>query len=565
MPDVVDYAGLVQQAAEAAAARLRRGARPPPRLAPVEAGSGFVDRNAPPELLPQETVGQMAGRAGQAAADVLLPQTPLGLGMYAIGGPFGPLTKTALLALGAALQPGEAQAGGAEKLAKLGGTLFEKARQAGLMQYPSTGLQRIRALTQPEPIGKGGYTVHLGTGEVPTSGLMVGTYRNADPRTLVLPQGPPSYTDIIQHALENRAALARPEKYLGTWTDPDTGKVYLDVSRRFDPEMIRQATKFGERTGQLSGYNIGAGAGFPIGNWRQFIDDPEYAARLMQLAGEGRQFLSTQPNPVWWDTPTMLGVYGAERRPQLAGFTAATAPNAAPRENVQTMSEYMRRLIRGEPIVQPDWRMPAGTMSRQEGSMIGMEAARTGNLERAALGQPLSGMKVGQEQAALMGDPRAVVIDRHLVRAGEAPERGIYASGEEGDIGSAANYQHQMEATRRTADAVGIDPRDFSAQAWTGARESIRNTSQLFGTPYRGAAVPGESKSYDDHFVDLLNDKADHLGMKRSELEKRLAGGDATLLSAVLGTPAIAEMLKGAGYQLPSISGSTEQPSMSAF
>lgn len=209
----------------------------------------------------------------------------------------------------------------------------------------------------------------------------------------------------------------------------------------------------------------------------------------------------------------------------------------------------MRRQIRGEPIVQPDWRVPEGMMTRQPGGQIGMEESRVPNLMRAQAGDlnALQRAKVREEGLALTGDPNAVVLDRHQARLSEAPARGIFANAQEGVVSSAPKkgptdydlLKNEFTIAARNADRT---PRDFSADVWTGIRETIKNTSELYGTKYRGASVTGESKSYADHFEDLIRDKAQHLGITPAEMEKRLKGGDANLLSWLAATtPAVYE------------------------
>ena len=61
--------------------------------------------------------------------------------------------------------------------------------------------------------------------------------------------------------------------------------------------------------------------------------------------------------------------------------------------------------------------------------------------------------------------------------------------------------------------------------------------AELYGTPYKGSAMTGDSKSYVDHFDELVKQKADHLGISVPEMEARLKKGDTNLLSALLGTP----------------------------
>jgi hypothetical protein len=152
---------------------------------------------------------------------------------------------------------------------------------------------------------------------------MMGIYRNDDPRNLVLPAGQPlSLLDLENFARRNQGALLKPNRYLGTWA-PEHG-TYLDVSQRFDPDAIRTATKFGERTAQEKGYNVGTGQEFPVGNWMNFIQGPEYRQRLREVAEQGHEYMRKYPSAEWWD---MYGspferVYGRENLPWVAGYTA---------------------------------------------------------------------------------------------------------------------------------------------------------------------------------------------------------------------------------------------------
>jgi hypothetical protein len=409
-----------------------------------------------------------------------------------------------------------------------------------LGQFPSTSLGRILGKTKG-----GGYSVNLATGDVPTSGLMVGKYQNTDPRNLVI-SGTPTRADILAMVNKNQKAYQSPDTYLGSWLNPDDAKTYLDVVRRFDPgekNATRLATKYGERSGQLGLYDIGAGQTLPVGNWNEFIRSPEFGQRLTQMAQEGRGYLNQFPAKEWWD---MHGgpferVYGQERLPQVAGYTASTAPNSAPRENLQTMSEYMRRFIKGEPAVQPEWRVPPGEMTRQEGKKIGMETSRAANLRKSesALLSQLREDKVREEAQALMGDPNAVVLDRHWARLAENPAAGVYTAGKPGLVEPGKQYQALKDQISIAAQAANRSPRDYSADVWTGIREHIKANSDLFGQKFKGSAITGESKSYADHFEDLIRDKAKHLGISQEEMERRLSKGDATLMSALLASPLI--------------------------
>jgi hypothetical protein len=442
---------------------------------------------------------------------------------------------------------------GAGRLTKVGrkatGVAKKLVEDAFLGRHPTTNPKTIAAKTR----ASGGYSVNVPTGEIPEEGLMVGKYANDDPRNMVIEGRPVRSTDIEAHAKTNEQALKKPEHYLGTWTDD--GKTYLDVSQRFPGGQVRQATKAGEKTGQLAGFDVGNMESFPIGNWKEFVDSPDFAARLDEMSQRGRQYLDQFPSKEWWD---MHGtgferVYGPENMRQVAGFTAVTAPNSQLRPNVQTMSEYMRRHIKGEPIVQPDWRVPETAMSRTPGTQIGMEKDRAANLGRAAKGnlEEISGNKVREEALAMTGDPNAVPLDRHHIRLSENPAEGVYAGTQEGqlpkDTKSSSPYYHLKGAIGRAAERAGMNVRDYSANVWTGIRETIRGTGELYGTKYRRSAIQGESKGYADHFEDLLKEKADHLGISVPELEQKLRAGDADLLSFVLAVPLGASLL-GLGF-----------------
>jgi len=405
--------------------------------------------------------------------------------------------------------------------------------------FPSTTVGRIRNATNQ----RGGYSVNLATGDQPTSGLMMGRYANNDPRNT---SGPVINANLInEHASKNAIPLSSSENYFGTWLNPEEqSKAYLDVSKRFNPDQIRQATKYGERTGQLAGYNVGSGQSFPVGNWEEFIRSPEFMGpngRLAQMEQVGRDYLARHPTGDWWDIrgSTLEDVYGKSNLPQVAGFTASTAPVSAPRENIQTMSEYMRRHIKGEPILQPNWRVPAGAMTRTEGVQIGMEGSRANNLTQSSLGNygNLSGMKVGEEGRALMGDPKAVVLDRHQIRVSEDPSRGIFASGQPDIIDPKRYGLLKGSITDYAKDYSTKNANRASADIWTGIRETIKNNSDLFGTKFKGSAITGDSKSYIDHFNDLIKDKAEFMKISVPEMKSRLGRGDANLLSLLLSTP----------------------------
>ncbi|MSO81054.1 MAG: hypothetical protein EXQ97_05415, partial [Alphaproteobacteria bacterium] len=168
-----------------------------------------------------------------------------------------------------------------------------------------------------------------------------------------------------------------------------------------------------------------------------------------------------------------------------------------------------------------------------------MEQSRAANLQKSARGdvEALRRDKVREEAAALLGDPNAAVFDRHWARLAEDPARGIFTATQEGVITPGKQYGQLKQSVADYAKTTGRSVRDVSADIWTGIRETIKNKSELFGQRYRGSAITGDSKSYADHFEELIADKAKHLGITLKQMEAKLRAGDATLMSALLATP----------------------------
>lgn len=473
-------------------------------------------------------IAQDALQAGKFAGQMLIPQDMTDLGLMvaatAATGPAGllatPMRRAALGGAMMALDPDEAQA------AK------RKAAEDLLGLFKQTTAGRIQNATRQQ----GGYSVNLATGEIPSSGLMMGKYPNNDPRNMVL-DGPLTRAAIGEHAVTNQQAFSRPDQFFGTWRDPESGKTYLDVSRKFEPQDIRAATKFGERTGQLAGYDVGAGKSFPVGRLEDFVQGPEFARRQTELAEQGYDYMRRMgQTPEWWPMRGTIveDVYGAQNLPYISGYTASTAPNTPPRVNMQQASEYMRRQIAGEPIVQPDWRAPEGLLSLAPGKQMPLEQSRRLNLARTSRGdlEALSREKVNREGQALMGDPNAVVVDRWHIRTAEDPARGVYVAPQEGVIGDSRNYALIEQAISDIARSQGDTPGRFSSMSWTGARERARQTGDLYGVPYRAGSIPAESYGYPAHMSDLINAKAAQLGTSPAEVVRLLRTGAISLLSS---------------------------------
>ena len=439
-----------------------------------------------------------------------------------------------------------------------------KAKPLGELEHgaPTLAQDVVRRTLDPSI---GGATVDPVTGAIPTEGLMVGKFANNDPRNLVLPASEFTPEALQAHMAKNAKNFTTPGTHLGTWVD--NGKVYVDASKQFPPSDLRAATKFGERTGQMSLYDIGKGEVKPIGNFGDFMQSPEYQQRLEQMAREGRDYLDKHPAKEWWDThgTSFERVYGEDKLPHVAGFSAATAPNEGPIRNMQTMTEYMRRHQAGEPTVQPEFRIGDNRphnyepeelgntrvpldepMTYQRGVKMPMETGRANNLNKAAAGdlEVMQREKVQNEARAMAGDPTAVVLDRHHIRLGEDPEKGIYGMAQ-ADALTGPAYQKMVDAISLNAARAGRNPRDYSADVWTGIRNRLQSTGDLYGQKFNKNSITGESKSYSDHFDDLIKQKADQLGITPREVESHLRTGNINLLSHMLSHPGMSALLGG--------------------
>lgn len=75
------------------------------------------------------------GIIDEVGTALMVPQSPLDFGMLALGGPIPKAAKLGAVALGAAMEPSEAEAGGAGKMAALlggGANVIARVRDAGI-------------------------------------------------------------------------------------------------------------------------------------------------------------------------------------------------------------------------------------------------------------------------------------------------------------------------------------------------------------------------------------------------------------------------------------------------
>jgi hypothetical protein len=453
-----------------------------------------------------------------------------------------------------------------------------------------------RPLTGEAFVGKQGGT-----------GYMAGQYANQTGKTWKVSPAefsPAKIREFLEHHAEKFAS--DPEAVLGTWLDPDTGNYFLDVSQKHEtprqavvaagrqpqprtgpnavsrpmiqeevPMIVggRKIMRTVEREGpwpmpQLSVYDLSKsvdepGAFIPVGNLREFLQTPEFQSRLDQMYQKG---LDVMGGKGWWDLhgSTLERVYGKKRLEPVAALLATTSSGSPPVENARTASEYIRRLIKNEPLIQPEFRIPETAVGWHPdpelghyggpGTQLPKEQTRLGNLKKVAEGRfgELSADKVNDMYHALMGDPDVGVFDRHWAKIAEAPERGIYAESgpnvlqgsmmkpedvEAGKVGKVGSYALIENRVRDAAEAAGVPLSHYSAVVWEGIRDTIAKEGQLFGTKYDAGKIPEIRGGFPSIVDKLIAQKAKIWGITVKEFERRLRRGDAELLAAILATP----------------------------
>lgn len=420
--------------------------------------------------------------------------------------------------------------------------IARQLREGQIGQFETTTPGRIRN----ETLANEGYTVDLMTGEVPKKGIMMGTYANDSGKTGVLKNARMTTKDVRAWVKKNAKALEKLDNYLGTWINKRDKALYLDVSKRFpaDEKGRRAATVFGEKTGQEKGWNLAEFEETPVGNWDEFIRGDEVAGRIDEMARIGREFMDQQKTKEWWDVYGTIfeEVYGPENMEVLMGLIATSSTATPPIENIRVASEYMRRHLLGEPLIQPDWRAPAGLETFTEGRKMPMESTRAPNLKKVEEGRfdELRREKVNDMYRAQAGDPDASVMDRYYTRIAEKPSEGIYTGKKAGEFDAPTKYRHRYKDIQKimaeAAKKAGVDARRFSADVWVGMREVAKKTGELFGEKI-GDQATGPSYGIADIFSDLIESKARFLDISVDEMKARLAAGDENLLSLILATP----------------------------
>ena len=92
----------------------------------------------------------------------------------------------------------------------------------------------------------GGASINMATGNVPDTGYMVSRAGSE-----IITELPMMRDHLERFAQAYQEELDNPDTYLGTWLDPETGLVYLDISDNLDT-----AVALGAERDQLAIYAV---------------------------------------------------------------------------------------------------------------------------------------------------------------------------------------------------------------------------------------------------------------------------------------------------------------------
>ena len=461
----------------------------------------------------------------------------------------------------------------------------------GARRSPATALDRLAADIHARTLADSGSSTNPFTGAILKKGdpgFVAGRYSNQSGKTKAIPLAQFTPGDVRAFMEEHADEFMRAPKegtapVVGTWVQDVGGvpHVYLDVAQQHDtargatvsaarqkqpPTTARDPVTGAWPKAQEAIYDLERGADLPVGNFAEFVASPEFQRRLDDMYEAG---VPVMKGTTWWNLfgGPLERVYGRERMQQVAGALASTSPASAPVHNLRSGSEYLRRLIKGEPIVQPDFRIPDTAVGSREGFMgatapgdfngpgtqMPMEATRAPNLRKVEAWGPggpdptdeltqLQKDKINDMFHALTGHDVSV-IDRRYAKLAEAPERGIYVDATKdkvpGTMGTTkvSPYALIQNAVIDAARRRNMPVADYSATVWEGIGDTIKRTGQLYGVKHPAHTIPDASLGFGGIFDAMVKEKAAAWGISVKEFERRLRRGDAELLGVILATP----------------------------
>lgn len=113
----------------------------------------------------------------------------------------------------------------------------------------------------------GGSSVHVKGHKVPERGYMVG---QGDDKVF---SGTPKHSDVKAFVHQHADKLSKPDHFLGSWHDSDSGSTALDVSRHF--HNADEAHAHARKSNEKAIYEIHSGESIPTHS-----DGADYKARM---------------------------------------------------------------------------------------------------------------------------------------------------------------------------------------------------------------------------------------------------------------------------------------------
>lgn len=119
-----------------------------------------------------------------------------------------------------------------------------------------------------------GATVHLETGEQPTTGYMIGA--GAPTKWINAAEDTPEARSALAKAIkqykkDNAELLKDPKNFLGTWWDKENGQISLDVSIRETDKAA--AIKLGQERNERAIYDLAKGESIDTGGKGNNLDE----------------------------------------------------------------------------------------------------------------------------------------------------------------------------------------------------------------------------------------------------------------------------------------------------
>ncbi len=117
---------------------------------------------------------------------------------------------------------------------------------------------RLAALAAALTVSDGGFTIDLVTGADVVEGYAV----SVDPYWERIYDRPVTADDLVRYLADKDRAAALPGRVLGGWNDPDTGRIFLDVS--VVVSTLDAALELGRASRQDAVFDLSGGKSIPI-------------------------------------------------------------------------------------------------------------------------------------------------------------------------------------------------------------------------------------------------------------------------------------------------------------